>query len=133
MRLGMSTLAALAGGVAALVTALATPTAAAAAPAGGDLVYLYTAETQAECQRVGVRGAEEGIWTRYDCRLGFAGYSVLVRPTPYLTGAAEPVHLTTFADLQGCEHAAHNGLRAGVWYGYECRSGFAGYSLGVWA
>jgi hypothetical protein len=41
------------------------------------------------------------------------------------------VYLYTASTLDGCTTTGHNGLAGGVFAGYTCQSGFAGYSLSV--
>jgi hypothetical protein len=125
--------ASLAAGVAAMVIGLTAPASAAHGGPVPDLVYLYTAHSHQECTTVGARGRSDHLWTEYQCRTGVAGWSVLVRPTPYGTGSAEPFYVTTFDSSQACGDAGWNGIRGAVWHGYDCRLGFAGYSLMVWA
>jgi len=118
-----------------LSTALAAAAATAAiafsaapAQAAVNSVYLYT-DTLAGCTTSGTNGVAAGVFASYNCQLGFAGYSVSVKPTRGHHGD-EYVYINTLTQ-QWCELAGSNGVAGGVFTDYYCQNGFAGYSLMV--
>lgn len=113
-------------------TAAAAAAALSAAPAQATTsgpVYLYTASSLASCTATGNNGVAGGVFAGFTCRSGFAGYSLSVQPTPGHTGGAY-VSLATLT-LTTCTSAGRNGVGGGVFTGFYCQNGFAGYSLMV--
>lgn len=60
-----------------------------------------------------------------------AAAAAAVSAAPAGATTSSPVYLYTASTQAGCATAGHNGVAGGVFAGYTCQSGFAGYSLSV--